>query len=256
MVEDWCPSIREFCRYWQHAPTLQMTFQALENALKQENDACIGAAKGFVECACKVLITELDDPSNPETSRPDNVLNKAAPALSEYLSTTVRMLNLSGGRNDAFNKIISAHNKLAESLNKFRNEADPASHGKNGFVERLSKHHHRIAVLSADSIIAYLHGAYQLRELDPRGSLEPYERFEPANSRIDSTVLMELVDDSDDATNFIVRFGDRDREGRPMTARVSQLLFAVDRNLYKEAQDFALSIPDAEIYSEAKDSDD
>ena len=95
-----------------------------------------------------------------------------------------------------------------------------------------------------------------MRDLDPRGSFEPYERFERINKRIDASIVLEMIDDDEEVVNFVVRMGDRDREGSPMTARVSQLLFAVDRNLYKGAQDFAESVPDSELYSETGNEND
>ena len=42
------------------------TFETLEREFGDDNDACIDAAKGFVECACRLLIEELDDPVSPK----------------------------------------------------------------------------------------------------------------------------------------------------------------------------------------------
>lgn len=52
MSADWYPGIRAFCTHWKHAPMLQQTFETLEREFDDENDACIDAAKGLVECAC------------------------------------------------------------------------------------------------------------------------------------------------------------------------------------------------------------
>ena len=65
MSADWYPGIRAFCAHWKHAPMLQQTFATLEREFTDENDACIDAAKGLVECACRVLIEELDDALAP-----------------------------------------------------------------------------------------------------------------------------------------------------------------------------------------------
>ena len=62
MSADWYPGIKAFSTHWRHAPMLQQTFATLEREFADENDACIDAAKGFVECACRLLIEELDDP--------------------------------------------------------------------------------------------------------------------------------------------------------------------------------------------------
>jgi hypothetical protein len=77
MSADWYPGIRAFCTHWKHAPMLQQTFETLEREFAYENDACIDAAKGFVECACRLLIQELDDPLNPIEKWPDSPIRNA-----------------------------------------------------------------------------------------------------------------------------------------------------------------------------------
>jgi len=65
MSGDWYPAIRAFCNHWRDAPMLQQTFATLESEFADDNDACIDAAKSLVECACRVIIDELDDPLAP-----------------------------------------------------------------------------------------------------------------------------------------------------------------------------------------------
>ena len=69
-------------------------------------------------------------------------------------------------RNAAFQKLISQHHKLTTTLGDLRNDAGPVSHGKDGFIEKLSVYHRRAAVLSADAIVAFLHQAYRETELN------------------------------------------------------------------------------------------
>ena len=69
-----------------------------------------------------------------------------------------RLLKLSDIRHRTFADLVKHHNNLTDSLRVLRNEAGTVSHGKDGFVARLSAHHRRAAVLSADALVTYLHG--------------------------------------------------------------------------------------------------
>jgi hypothetical protein len=109
MSVDWYPGIKAFCVHWRHAPMLQQTFETLEREFTDENDACIDAAKGFVECACRLLIEELDDPLSPKKpTAPDT-------ALGELVGLTTRMLDLGAVRHRAFSDLIKQHNKLTDT---------------------------------------------------------------------------------------------------------------------------------------------
>ena len=170
MSADWYPGIKAFSTHWRHAPMLQQTFETLEREFADENDACIDAAKGFVECACRLLIRELDDPVSPKMpTAPDT-------ALGELVGLATRMLDLGTVRHRAFSDLIKQHNKLTDTLRVLRNEAGTVSHGKDGFIAKLSAHHRRSALLAADAIVTFLHEAYLEREPDPVRTFEPYER--------------------------------------------------------------------------------
>lgn len=84
MSADWYPGIKAFCSHWRHAPMLQQTFETLEREFADENDACIDAAKGLVECACRVLIEELDNPLSPQ--KPETAVRMQAIARAALLA--------------------------------------------------------------------------------------------------------------------------------------------------------------------------
>ena len=65
MSADWYPGIQAFCSHWRHAPMLQQTLDTLEREFADDSDASIDAAKALVECACRLLVEELDDPAAP-----------------------------------------------------------------------------------------------------------------------------------------------------------------------------------------------
>lgn len=244
MSADWYPGIRAFCTHWKHAPTLQQTFETLEREFNDENDACIDAAKGLVECACRVLIEELDDPLAPLKPEANDT------PLGHLVGLVTRLLDLGAVRHRAFSDLIKQHNKLTETLRVLRNEAGTVSHGKDGFIAKLSAHHRRSAMLAADAIVTFLHEAYLEREPDPVRTLEPYERFESSNAIIDQfSSLRAELDDEGSLTVVVVLPGG---EEVPLAIEPSRLLFGVDREAYKfvlnACRDAKAAVPeDAEV---------
>ena len=228
MSADWYPGIRTFCTHWHHAPMLQQTFEALEREFDENSDGCIDAAKAVVECACRVIIDNLDNPANPVKPVEEN------PAFGAWVSAAVRVLELSEVRDDAFKKLISQHHKLTTTLGDLRNKAGTMSHGRDGFIAKLSVHHRRAALLAADAIVTFLHEAYLERELDAVLSKEPYERFKVTNDVIDEYAgLRGEMDEDGIAHLYILLPGPHPREEIELSSAVSQLLFELDREAYK-----------------------
>ena len=228
MTVDWYPGIRAFCQHWSHAQTLQNTFETLEQTFAEEQDACIDAAKGIVECACQVIIANLDDPINPLKPNKENL------SFGDWVSAAVKLLKLSEGRDDPFNKVISQYYTLTTHLGKFRDKAGTVSHGKDGFISTLSNHHRRAAILAADAIISLLHEAYLEQELDPLLTLEPYDRFEFSNTIIDKYTAFHVDEDQENGfltLTVVLPNGDE----IPLSIEPSRLLFGVDRQAYKAA---------------------
>lgn len=229
MNEDWYPGIKTFCAYWQHAPMLQQTLASLEGEFAKDRDASIDAAKTLVECACLLLIEELDDPAYPKKPK------KPGASLGELLGVVVQLLDLRDVRDKAFAKLISEHNRLANALRKLRNQAGTLSHGKDGFLEKLSIHHRRGAILAADAIVTFLHEAYLESEKgpDPVRTLEPYERFGDGNAMIDDYTRVVVSSEDVDFLHLEVWLPNGDEISLSITP--SQLLFGVDRQAYKQA---------------------
>jgi hypothetical protein len=225
MSADWYPGIKAFCAHWKHAPMLQQTFETLEREFADGNDACIDAAKGLVECACRVLIEELDNPLSPQKPEGSDT------PLGQLVGVATRLLDLGTVRHRAFSDLIKQHNKLTETLRVLRNEAGTVSHGKDGFLAKLSVHHRRSAMLAADAIITFLHEAYLEREPDPIRTLEPYERFQAANAMIDDFAAIRSEGSDDGLLNIVVLLPGGDEV--PLTIETSRLLFGVDREAYK-----------------------
>lgn len=233
MTLDWYPAIRECCAYWNHAEMLQQTFEALEKSFMEENDACIDCAKSIVEVVCRVIVDELDDPARP--AKPQEEM----PSFGDWVSAAVRCLKLGDVRNNAFQKLVSQHHKLTKSLGILRNGAGPVSHGREGFIDRLSVYHRRAAVLSADAIVAFLHQAYIESDINLAKTHEPYERFATFNDLIDSTVSLQAKTDEDGDLAVTIRLANGDI--LPIAAPPSRVLYQMDRDAYIEALNAAKS---------------
>lgn len=227
MTLDWYPGIRNACAHWRNAPMLQQTFEALERSLEQNNDACIDCAKAIVEVVCRIVIDELDASINPVKPK------AASPDFGEWVGSAVRVLKLGESQNTKFLKLVSQHHKLTAALGDLRNDAGPVSHGRDGFLERLSTHHRRSAVLSADAIVTFLHQAYLEAELDLVRTREPYERFEHLHQLIDATVTLQCATDEEGYLTVETTLPTGDI--LPLRIEASRLLYQLDRNAYVEA---------------------
>lgn len=235
MSLDWCPGIREACVHWRDAPMLQQTFEALERTFEQDNDACIDCAKSIVEVFCRIIVDELDSPIQPVKPK------AAAPDFGEWVGAAVRVLKLGENQNTKFLKLVSQHHKLTTALGDLRNESGPVSHGRDGFLAKLSVHHRRSAVLSADALVTFLHQAYLEAQRDPVSSREPWERFDSFNQLIDANVGLELV--TDDEGNPELRVLLPGSDYLALNVPVSRLLYQLDRDAYIEALNAARSVP-------------
>jgi hypothetical protein len=225
---------------------LQHTFQALEREIASASDGSIDAAKSMVECACKTLVAELDNPNNPIKLHPNSPIKGANPTLGDWLTATTNLLSLVDDRHDPMNKVISQYNKLVTELGEFRKKAGPLSHGKLGFVERLGARHQRMAVIAADTIIGFLHDAYLEQQTDPVRTFEPYERFNHFNFLIDGQISFQSARIEEGSLYVGVALSKDDT--REIEVSVSQFLFGVERETYKEAQliTASLAIPEME----------
>jgi len=243
MSLDWCQGIREACTYWSEAKMFHQTFEALEQSLEQDNDACIDGAKAVVEELCRIIVECFHSAQNPILPAKDS------PSLTDWMGAANRALKLGDVRDNQFRKLVISHNKMAEALNDMRNASGPVSHGKAPFLERLSIHHRRSVVLSADAIVSFLHKAYLDSQLNPASSKEPWERFAMENELIDKFVRLS-IDDEDEPQTLKVLLPNGDEF--PLEIPVSQLLYEMDRGVYIEALMAAQSaqISGAELESE------
>lgn len=234
-MRELCPNIYEFCRHWSEAPNVKQSLQALELVDKEDNDGVICASKAIVECACKTIVEELDDPSNPIKDWQNSPIKSADPTISNWMAAATSLLDLVNDKTDAFNSIIGQYNELATKLGRFRNKAGTIGHGRMGFEQKLSSHHRRTALITADTVIGFLHDAYLATQTDPTSTFEPYDRFPTINDAIDENcAFVEAQVDEDGTLSGKILFG-RNREQHVFSVSVSEFLFGTDRFAYREA---------------------
>jgi hypothetical protein len=214
---------------------LQQTFEALEQTLAEDNDASIDCAKAIVEVVCRIVIDELDSPINPVKPK------ATSPDFGEWVGSAVRVLKLGENQNNKFLKLVSQHHKLTTALGDLRNDAGPVSHGRDGFLDRLSAHHRRSAVLSADAIVTFLHQAYLEAELDLVRTREPYERFDHLHQLIDAQVSLQASVDEEGFLTVEIELPSGD--SLPLRLEASRLLYQLDRDAYVEALNAARGAP-------------
>lgn len=205
---------------------LQHTFQALEKDFADDNDACIDSAKCMIEVVCRLIIDELDDPQAPQRPQQD------LPKFKAWIGAAVRVLKLGDVRDTAFRDLISQHHAMSDHLGALRNAAGPVSHGRDGYIQRLSAYHRRAAVLSADAIVAFLYHAYLDCETKLAQTRLPYERFERLHPSIDRWATMKLEGNEFEGHTLSVSVGP---DSFPVSVDASRLLFHFDRTAYVEA---------------------
>ena len=245
-MESFYIGITRFCAYWRDAPTLQATYASLRNEFSAENDGCIDAAKAIVECACKTLISELDDPENPIQKWDNSPIQSDNSSIDNWFTATIWLLKIVDRRNHPFSKVISQHHNLVKELNNFRNTAGTLSHGRDGFLETLSSHHRKSAVIAADAIILFLHEAYLNRQLDPVNSLKSYEFFSDQSAKIDRHCAVSLANIDENEKDLRIKISLPNRDDVEILMSPSEILFSADRIAYKAAFNVCDGLPMAE----------
>jgi hypothetical protein len=132
--------------------------------------------------------------------------------------------------------VLSAHNKMADALSFIRNNFDPGAHGKDGFIDFLTTSESRIYILTADSLLGMILGAYDGREPDILYTREPYERFAHLHERFDRNVSVSAyVDDEGDVQTVVVKLNAPALEEEiELRLEPSRLLYENDRQVYLE----------------------
>jgi len=220
------PHFRQAMERWPDAPALSNHYKAVAESYDGSGHGLIATIKSFIECVCLTILGECG-----------KAMPSSDPTMTELLGEALKSLGLhrSGGASKV-DKLLSAHNKLADALADLRNVSDPIAHGKDGFLDTLTINERRAFLVTADTILALLLSAHDGTEPDLQYTREPYERFEHLHERVDRAVAVEAAIEYDEERQMVVitlRTGNLP-EGIPLRVEPSRLLYAIDRSAYVE----------------------
>jgi hypothetical protein len=223
-LDDIAPSFRAAKDRWLDAPNMQAHYEDLSRTFESNGSSLIELIKSFLEMVCITVINEIDGdvPKNCSTT--------------DYVVLVLDKLGLRNTRGaSAFDKVLSAHNKLADALTDVRNIEGSISHGKNGFIDSISDHHARVYLLSADAIISLILRAYEGVDPSILKTREPHSRFSHHNAKIDIGTQVEAKIDEDGILELSFSAGSLQDIGLRTSA--SELLYYLDRQAYVDVLD-------------------
>jgi len=223
-LDNVAPLFRLAMERWPEAPTLRNHYRAVSECYAGAGHGLIGTAKSFIESVCLTILGEFGKP-----------MPCAEPSTTELLVEALKPLGLENTRGASrVDKLLSAHNKMADALSEMRNANDPVVHGRDGFLDALTENECRSFLITADTILALLLSAYEGKEPNLQYTREPYDRFAHLNERIDRTVsMLGMVEDNEDGQLLILTFrGPGGGDEIDIIVPPSRILYALDRTAY------------------------
>jgi hypothetical protein len=218
------PQFRLATERWPEAPTLLNHYRAVSECYSGAGHGLIATVKSFIECVCLTILGEFGKP-----------MPCSEPTTTELLVEALKPLGLENTRGASrVDKLLSAHNRMADALSEMRNVNDPVAHGRDGFLDALTVNECRAFLITADTILALLLSAHDGKEPNLQYTREPYDRFGHLNDRIDRAVTLEAaVEDGDEGQVLLLKVRAADT-GDETEIRVppSKVLYALDRTAY------------------------
>ena len=224
-LDDLAPSFRMAKDRWPEAANMQAHYNDLVQSYENNGSGVIELCNSFVEMVCKTILKELGEviPSDGK--------------MTLYVSQTLNKLGLKNSRGaSAFDKVLSAHNKLADALTEVRNQEGSVAHGKDAFIDVMSNRHTRIYLLSADTILSLILSSYEGVEPNIIYTREPHVRYNHHNKRIDANTMLSAEVDEDGVLVINVQAGERENEF-DLRVPASELLYYLDRQAYIDVLD-------------------
>ncbi len=230
--DDLVPSYRRACIRWPDAPGLTMHYKTLTSS-SPDGYGLIECIKSFIESVCVTVLREFNQP-----------VPSKKPSLTELFNAALAPLGLSNSRGASnVDKVLSGFNKLADALTAVRNEHGPIAHGRDGFLDTLTRDENRAFLHTGDAILAMLLNALEGTTPDLASTREPYERFQHLNDRIDRSVSVTTDVDTETTPPTIVVTITAIGSAEPIDLRIeaSRLLFTIDRKAFIEVMNSTTS---------------
>jgi hypothetical protein len=223
-VDGVAPHFRLAAERWPEAPTLLNHYMAVSECYSGAGHGLIATVKSFIECVCLTILGEFGKP-----------MPSSDPSTTELLVEALKPLGLENTRGASrVDKLLAAHNRMADALSEMRNVNDPVAHGKDGFLDALTANECRAFLITADTILALLLSAHEGKEPNLQYTREPYDRFGHLNDRIDRAVTLEAtVEEGEEGQLLLLKVRGADA-GDEIEIRVppSKILYALDRTAY------------------------
>ena len=223
--DEFVPNFLKAKERWPDARLLSRHYDAVRESYEGSGLDTVGTAKSFVETVCRTILGEFGKTVEDDANT-TNIVQQSMECMG--------LVNARGATK--LDTVLSAHNKMADALSFIRNNFDPGAHGKDGFIDFLTTSESRIYILTADSLLAMILGAYDGREPDILYTREPYERFAHLHDRLDRNVsVAAYVDDEGDVQTVVIKLKAPSREDEiEIRLEPSRLLYENDRQVYLE----------------------
>ncbi len=137
-LDTLAPNFRLAKERWSDAPTLSGHYQALADSFSSNSFGLIETVRSFIESVCLTILVDFG-----------KTMPNSTPTTTEMFVETLKCLGLENSRGASkLDKVLSAYNRLADGLSDMRNENGQIAHGKDGFLDSLTKNHTRAFLLT------------------------------------------------------------------------------------------------------------
>jgi len=161
------------------AEAIEQQIYAIENALASVPDFAFDLSKTLVESVCKTVLVDIGQPAESTWNAPK--------LLKE---TTSRLALLPPGHanpaaRNSVKKTIGGLLQTIQGLCELRNTYGMASHGRDGFSDRLDLRHATLAAQAADTIVSFLYRIHRDARIQAPGARVYYEDYVDFNDSFD-----------------------------------------------------------------------
>ncbi|MAT73368.1 MAG: hypothetical protein CMJ58_28120 [Planctomycetaceae bacterium] len=138
------------------AAAIEQTIDAIENAVEKVPDFAFDLSKTLVETVCKTILADLGQPAGANWDCP-----KLLKETTNRLSLLPRNFPNAGPARESVEKTVRGMLQTIQGLCELRNNHGIASHGRDGFADRLGARQATLAAQAADTIVAFVYRTHR-----------------------------------------------------------------------------------------------